>query len=178
METIALFGGSFDPPHVAHEIIVTKALEIDGVDKVVVMPTYLNPFKTSSHAPSELRLKWLKTIFFSNTKVEVSSFEVNLSRKVPSIESVRYLLKRYEKIYLIIGADNLQSLHKWKNYDELCSLVTFVIASRDNIDVPDTFLQLKIEEDISSTQLRENIDSLKLSPICSDEIKKFYKERN
>ena len=174
METIALFGGSFDPPHIAHEMIVEEALKIEGVDKVVIMPTYLNPFKSSFHAPATLRLHWLKSIFASQKNVEVSSYEVDKKRKVPSIESVKHLLKRYEKIYLIIGADNLKSLHKWKDYNELKNLVQFVVASRDTIEIPNTFLQIKVQEDISSTELRNNMNVSRLPPLVSDEIEKFY----
>lgn len=178
MLTIALFGGSFDPPHKAHETVVYEALKIIDVDKVVIMPTFLNPFKTGFYAPSALRLKWLKSIFASKANIEVSSFEVDLQRKVSSIESVKHLLKKYKKIYLIIGADNLASLPKWEKYDELKSLVTFVVATRDKIKIPKSFITLKVEEDISSTRLRTNIDSSKLSDICSKEIMKFYKETN
>ena len=178
MQTIALFGGSFDPPHKGHERVVQEVLKIEGIDKVVVMPTYLNPFKSRSYAPSALRLKWLENIFQAYTNVEVDSFEVDLQRQVPSIESVKYLLKKTKKIFLVIGADNLESLHKWKNYDELQSLVTFIVASRDSIKIPKSFLTLKIDEDISSTQLRTDISSLQLSDICSNEITQFYKAKN
>ncbi len=178
MKTIALFGGSFDPPHIAHEIIVKEALKIEDVDKVVVMPTFLNPFKSTVYAPTKLRLKWLRAIFFSQVNVEVSSFEVDLAYNVSTIESVKYLLKRYKKIYLIIGADNLQTLPQWEKYEELKALVTFVVASRNELKIPNSFLQLNVEELISSTQLRENIESSKLSKICSNEIIKFYKEKN
>ncbi|MBC8238480.1 MAG: nicotinate (nicotinamide) nucleotide adenylyltransferase [Helicobacteraceae bacterium] len=174
METIALFGGSFDPPHIAHEMIVQEALKLEDVDKVIVMPTFLNPFKSSFHAPAALRLSWLKSIFASQKNVEISSYEVDKKRKVSSIESVKHLLKRYKKIYLIIGADNLKSLHKWENYNELKTLVQFVVASRDTIDVPNTFLQIKVNEDISSTELRNKMDVSRLSPVVSDEIEKFY----
>ena len=178
METIALFGGSFDPPHIAHETVVKEALKIKDVDKVVLMPTFLNPFKSNSCAPSELRLLWLKKIFASYENVEISSYEVDLKTKVSSIDSVKYLLKRYKKIYLIIGADNLKSLHLWDRYDELKSLVTFVVATRDKIKVPDNFLTLKVEDTISSTKLRDDIDSSMLPKVCSKEIIKFYKEKN
>ena len=174
METIALFGGSFDPPHIAHEMIVQEALKLEGVDKVVIMPTFLNPFKSSFHAPAALRLHWLKSIFASQKNVAISSYEVDQEKKVTSIQSVKYLLKRYKKIYLIIGADNLESLPKWENYNELKTLVQFVIASRDKIEVPKTFLQIHVDEDISSTQLRKNMDVSRLSPVVSDEIEKFY----
>ena len=174
METIALFGGSFDPPHIGHEAIVIEALKLKDVKKVVIMPTYLNPFKSGFFAPSTLRLKWLKKIFNSYKNVEIDSFEVDLNKKVPSIDSVKYLLKRYNKIYLIIGADNLKTLPKWHRYDELKTLVTFVVAHRDQIEIPNGFLELKIDEPISSTALRKKIEKQKLSEICSDEIIKFY----
>ncbi|MDY0233382.1 MAG: nicotinate (nicotinamide) nucleotide adenylyltransferase [Sulfurimonas sp.] len=174
METIALFGGSFDPPHIAHEALVKALLEIKGIDKVVVMPTYLNPFKSHFFAPSELRLKWLREIFSDSNEVEVSDYEVKQNKKVPSIESVKHLLKSYKKIYLVIGADNLSSLSKWTSFDELNSLVTFIVASRDRVDIPESYLRLNIDIDISSTMLREDLDITKLPSKCADEIIKFY----
>ncbi len=178
MESVALFGGSFDPPHIGHVQIVKEALKVKEIEKVVIMPTFLNPFKSKFFAPATLRLKWLKEIFFFNKHVEIDSFEVDLNKKISSIQSVKYLLKRYEKIYLIIGADNLKTLSKWDKYSELKTLVTFIIATRDEIRIPKEFIKLHIDEDISSTILRENIDTNKLSEICSDEIMKFYKENN
>ena len=178
MDTIALFGGSFDPPHIGHEAIVKEILKLKMIDKVVIMPTFLNPFKSSFHAPASLKVKWLKKIFASYKNVEIDCFEVDLKRQVSSFESVKYLLKRYKKIYLIIGADNLESLSKWNNYNELKELVTFVVASRDNIVIPTNFIKLKVEENISSTQLREHIDKNKLSDLCSTEITQFYKEKD
>ena len=112
-------------------------------------------------------------IFKPYKNVEVDNFEVVQKRKVATIESVEYLLNKYDKIYLIIGADNLKTLHLWHKYHKLKELVTFVVASRDDIAIPKNFLKIKVEEDISSTQLRENISEEKLSKICSDEIIDF-----
>jgi len=156
MKTIALFGGSFDPPHIGHKAIVKALLDIEYIDKVIVMPTFLNPFKLQSFAPSELRLRWLKKLFDGYKRVEVSDYEVKQKQKVPTIRSVKHFLKEYKQIYLIIGADNLSSLKRWKNYSELKELVTFIVATRDNIEIPKEFLTLKIDEKISSTQLRRN----------------------
>ena len=176
MKTIALFGGSFDPPHIAHITIVEKLLDLNYIDKVVVMPTYLNPFKSRSYACAELRIKWLKDIFHNYNNVEVSSYEVDLNKKVSSIETVKYLLKQYTKIYLVIGADNLKNLHKWDRYHELKNLVEFIVATRDKIDINSNYQQIKIDMDISSTQLREKIDTKEFLPTDSVEINKFYKE--
>ncbi len=178
METVALFGGSFDPPHIGHEAIVKALLDSKEIQKVVVMPTFLNPFKSKSYAPAKLRLKWLKKIFEPYKNVAVDTFEIQQTKKVPTIESVKYLLQKYDKVYLVIGADNLGSLQSWYKYDELAQLVTFVVAQRGNIEIPNNYLELNIDVDVSSTQLRKNLDLSQLPKQCAQEIIKYYKETN
>lgn len=178
METIALFGGSFDPPHIGHEAIVKALLHFKDVEKVIVLPTFLNPFKQKSHAPAKLRLEWLRKIFSSYKNVEINDFEVNQAQKVSTIVSVKYFLKKYKKIYLVIGADNLLALRTWNQYEELHKLVTFVVVSRDKIEIPDSFLRLDVYEDISSTSLREHLVISKLPKECALEMSKYYKEKN
>jgi len=177
LQTIALFGGSFDPPHIGHEAIIRALTEFKDIDKVIIMPTYLNPFKSKFYAPSTLRLKWLKEIFNDYKNVVISDYEVNQEKSIPTISTVEHLLKSYTKIYLVIGADNLASLHNWHNYSKLKELVTFVIASRDNIEITQKFLTININENISSTLLRDNIDLNKLTKKCANEIYNFYKEK-
>ena len=178
MDTIALFGGSFDPPHIGHEAVVNALQKLDYIDKTIIMPTFLNPFKTEFHAPAFLRLKWLKTIFADERNVFVSDYEISLSTKVPTIQTVNYLLQSYGKIFLVIGADNLASLEKWYHFKELERKVTFIVASREKIEIPTTFITLKVEEDISSTALRETIDEKKLPKKCAKKIAQYYKEKN
>lgn len=176
MDTIALFGGSFDPPHIGHEAIIKALTKFEYIDKVIIVPTYLNPFKSEFHADAALRTKWLKEIFGGFDKVEICDYEVSQKRQVPTIETVLHLLKSCKKIYLIIGADNLEKLHKWKEYEKLRELVTFIVATRDDIEIPVGFKKLKIDQKISSSELREKIDTNKLPRICKDEIYNFYKE--
>ena len=178
MKTIAIFGGSFDPPHLGHVDIVDAALSCLNIDKVIVVPAYLNPFKSKVLAPPELRLKWLKEIFFPNKNVEVDDFELTCKRKVPSLETVLHFKDKYEKIYLIIGADNLKNLDKWYGYDELRKLVTFAVASRDEIDIPNEYIVLHVDKPVSSSSLRQNIKKKFLPLQVAGEIEKFYKENN
>jgi len=178
METIALYGGSFDPPHIGHKAIVEALGKLDYIDKIIIMPTFLNPFKSFFSAPAELRFKWLKEIFKEFKNVKIDRYEVQQNRQVPTIESVKYLLKTYKNIYLVIGADNLKLLESWDNYKELKELVTFIVASRDNIIVNKKFINLDIDENISSSELRKNIDISMLPKECAEEIEKHYKENN
>jgi nicotinate-nucleotide adenylyltransferase len=178
MKSVALFGGSFDPPHIGHIRVVEALQKLPFIDTIIVMPTYLNPFKSSFAAPAELRVKWLKEIFAPYKKVHVSSFEANMQRKVPTIESVRYLAKKYDKIYLVIGADNLHSLTKWTEYEHLKEMVTFIVATRNNIEVDKEYITLKVDENIASSELRKDMQVAKLPQKCADTIQKYYKEHN
>jgi len=140
MKTIALFGGSFDPPHIGHKAVVEAVLKLKEIDGVVVMPTFLNPFKNSSYAPPNLRLKWLKKIFLDKKNVKVSSYEVDKNEKIPTIKTVRYLLQKYTKIYLVVGADNLCSLHKWKGFKIAPSFFKSLINFSSNFLISFPFL--------------------------------------
>jgi len=178
MKTIALFGGSFDPPHTGHIAIVNALEKLDYLDAIIVMPSFLNPFKSKSHAPSLLRLQWLRSIFSEHKNVLVDDYEVKLEKKVPTIESVDYLLKKYQKIFVVIGADNLATLKLWHKYNELKEKVTFIVASRENIKIPKEFIALRVDVDIASSKLREVMDTTKLPKQCAQEIAQHYKETN
>jgi len=175
---IALYGGSFDPPHLGHVHVVQAALQTLDIEKVIIVPAYVNPFKTGTHAPAELRSKWLKKIFSDFKNVEVSDIETQASRAVKSIETVKHFSKLYEKIYFIIGADNLASLHKWHQFEALNRAVTWVVATREEIAIDAQFIQLQVDQPISSTQLRTQLDKQQLPDVVADEIKTYYEEHH
>lgn len=159
---IAIFGGSFDPLHIAHVAIVDNALDKLDIDKLIIVPTYLNPFKNSFYLDPKTRFELLKKVFHKFGKVEISDYEINQQKPSYSFNTVKYLKNLYNpsKIYLIIGEDNIENLDKWYKYDELKELVEFVIASRIGFETKkaNEFKSLDINIDISSTRLRDKID--------------------
>jgi nicotinate-nucleotide adenylyltransferase len=173
---LALFGGSFDPPHAGHVDIVTKALETLEIDTLVIVPAYLNPFKSSVLAPGRQRIAWLQEIFKSHKRVQISDFEIALNRSVTTIETVRHFSPMAQTIYLIIGADNLEKLSQWHSYEELKKLVTFVVATRNYIEIPDTMMALDVDTPISSTFFRKTYCPLGLEEPIEKEIFTYYKE--
>ena len=166
---LAIFGGSFDPPHIAHDQIVHNALEHLDIEKIIVVPTYLSPFKDKYHLEPEDRFELISSLFEDEQDIEVSDFELKQQFAVPSIVTVNHFKRKYSpsKIYLIIGADNLKSIHLWNNFNELNGLVEFVVISRDGYEVKNDiirFIKLDMDINISSTTLRDNFD-LKYIPI-------------
>ena len=173
---IAIYGGSFDPPHIGHEAIVNKALEQLDIDKLIIVPAFLNPFKTNSHLTAKNRLFLLKELYKENSKIDVCDFEVLKNRAVYTIETIKYLQEKYEasRPYLIIGSDNIEKLPLWNHYDEIQNRVHIIVATRsgflnNNYDKIDA---LNVDINISSTQLRDNLD-LDFIP---NRIKKHVKE--
>ena len=159
---IAIFGGSFDPLHIAHVAIVHEALNRLDIDRLIIVPTYLNPFKNSFYLDPKTRFELLNKVFSKFDNVEISDYEINQHKSSYSFDTVSYLKALYNpsKIYLIIGEDNIEKLNKWYKYNELEKLVEFVVATRIGFKnkKANEFKSLNINIDISSTKLRDEIN--------------------
>lgn len=177
---IALFGGSFDPPHNGHNAIVRETLSTLDIDKLIIMPTFISPFKEKISADGKQRFDWVQKLWGHLDKVEISTYEIEQMRPVPSIQSVEHLYKLYnpDSFYLLIGADHLDSLHLWHDFNKLAALVEFVIAKRDDIEIPKHFKDLNTRVKISSSFIRSTLDT---SEVCSEiegEVRKYYLQKS
>ncbi|MDP3466500.1 MAG: nicotinate (nicotinamide) nucleotide adenylyltransferase [Sulfuricurvum sp.] len=175
---LALYGGSFDPPHAGHVRVALQALKSLDCDQLIIVPAFRNPFKASIVADGAARLRWLKKIFEPYTTIIISDFEIRLNRSVTTIETVKHYAPLCEKLYLIIGADNLEALHAWHDYEKLKEMVTFVVATRNNVAIPKEMIALKVDEPVSSTDFRNSFSSLGLSKEIENDITTYYKEHH
>lgn len=160
---IAIFGGSFDPVHIGHEKIINKLSHIEYVNKIIVVPTFLNPFKKKFLIQPEDRFKILHHMYDANPNIEISDFEINRKEATPSIITVEHYKKIYnpKKIYLIIGSDNLKTLHLWDSFEKLNELVEFMVVNRDGYEAKNDIIRFKtinMNINISSSSLREKLD--------------------
>jgi len=133
MAAIGIFGGSFDPLHNGHLILVQEALEEAGWERLLVVPAWRSPTKEALPSmPGELRLELLQQVFASLPSVRVLDLE--LMREGPSytLETIRELEACFPSapLELLIGSDSLHALHTWKGAQELCSRVIFRVAPR------------------------------------------------
>ncbi len=178
---VAIFGGSFDPPHRGHQEIVTRAVDILDIDRLIVVPAFLNPFKSSTLASAKQRLGWCHTIFDAIDGVEVCDYEISMGRATYSSETIEYLSREYEVAYIIIGADNLASIHKWNNFEWIDRQITWVVATRKGFPVDRAKLThsivLEIDEDISSTSIREERDLSEIDIRIRSEVKNLLQRQ-
>ncbi len=123
----------------------------------------------------------MKKIASQYDRVEVLDIETRREAPTPTYETLQELKLRYnfkQRPYLIIGADNLASLHKWHKYEILKEEVEFVVAARRGYQLNEKFRSLDVACDISSTRLREVVEKDYLPPLVADEILRYYKEHN
>ncbi len=120
---IAVYSGSFDPLHEGHLAILARLNE--AYDKVLLVISPQNPFKGSDKADNATkRLNDAREIIARHReldKVEVSDIEFTLSAPQYTYRTLGVLQKMYpsDSLTLIMGADNLNCLSRWRNYKEI-----------------------------------------------------------
>ena len=178
---IAIFGGSFDPPHIGHQTIAKKIIKKLDIDLLVVVPSFLNPLKVKSFLDAKTRFKLLKKLFSKKENIKVSKYEISQQRPVYSIETIKYMIKKYQptKIYLVIGADNYKSFHLWDSYKEIKEMVTLVVVTRDGFkyEIQDDIKHLRVDIKISSTELRNTFNINYIPKKIRKDVKKIWHKK-
>ncbi len=165
---LAFLGGSFNPPHKGHLQAAEFAKKALGVERVVFLVTPQNPFKSGKELlPLNQRVKLLKAIA-TKPWMEISTIETKF-RKAESINTVRLLKKLYlnDKLYFIMGTDNLEHFHLWKGFHEILKTVNVIFVNRGGLNVHKILRRTKTPKEeitviykktmaISSTEIRNS----------------------
>lgn len=162
LASLLVYGGSFDPIHLGHIKALKLALSSLNPQICLLVPTFINPFKTHTTFSPRQRVKWLKRAIKENIKdkrVQIELFEIAQNKPTPTIYTISYLKKLYNvsKIYFLLGADNASHLHTWDEFEKLNSLVEFVFLTRQGYALPSNFPYPILHLDIptSSTEIRK-----------------------
>ena len=127
---VALFGGSFDPPHAGHVLVAKAALRALGVDYVWWLVSPQNPLK--HHRPQNMQ-KRLENVrrMADEKRFIVSDEETRLGTQF-AIDTVRALKTAHPHVDFmwLIGADNLAQLHRWKNWQALMQEIPLAVYPR------------------------------------------------
>ena len=176
------FGGSFDPPHLGHKEIINYF--IDKSDMLILCPSYKSPFKNSGPIASFLqRKKMLEMMILPNKKLSIIDYENN-NKVSYTIDTVKYIKSIYSgyQIHLIIGADQLNEFHLWKDYKHILDLVTLQVVARPGDQIIDNninFVHTKIiNVDASSSFIRKNIfDINEISGMLDQSVLKYINSK-
>ncbi len=165
---IGLFFGSFNPIHIGHLIIAEHIAGNTDLDEVWFVVSPQNPFKKKTSLLSEYdRLHLVNIAIEGNEKLKASDIEFKLPQPSYTIDTLMYLKEKHKQhqFALVMGSDNLENLHKWKNADILFKEYPFYVYKRpEHTDLKNaekakvTFLdapQLKI----SATFIRKSIQA-------------------
>ena len=133
LQSIAVFGGSFDPVHNGHVMIARSALAELELDQLIVMPAAQSPFKPDQAlAPAAARMEMLRAAFSGEPEIEISSWELDRGGVSYSIETLRALAAEHPEaqLFYLIGADHVATLPQWREADALAAAATFVVVPR------------------------------------------------
>jgi nicotinate-nucleotide adenylyltransferase len=151
---VALFGGSFDPPHVGHVLAVSYALSTGPFERLLVVPVLAHAF--GKHlAPYEHRVAMTALAMSDFPRAEVSTAEETLGAPSRTLRTVQYLKQTHPEwdLRLVLGADVHLERHEWLGYDELEKLAPPFVLGRagvENAEAPEPMLPA-----VSSTAVRE-----------------------
>jgi len=127
---IGLLGGSFNPPHQGHLHISNLALTKLALNQIWWIPTRKNPFKDeSSYSSYENRIEKCNSLIKNHPKIRIRKMDEIYTEKL-----ITKLKNRYKNIefFWIMGADNFENFHRWKNFKKLIKLIPFMVFSRDS----------------------------------------------
>ncbi len=162
---LGVFGGSFDPPHVGHLLVVSDAVDALALDRVVWVPTAVQPLKQRPGAATpELRLAMVEAAVAGQPGFVTSSIEIDrggLSYTVDTLEAFAAEYAGAER-FLLIGMDSLATFRRWRAPDRIAKLARVAVLWRSTEGGEPTIpagmrLVTTRRVDVSSTEVRDRV---------------------
>ena len=131
-KNIGVLGGTFDPPHKGHIKISKEAKKKFKLSNVFWAITKKNPFKKKTFFTLKERIEYSKKITRGNKFIKINCFEYKVKSN-RTINLIKYFSNKFKnsKIFFIMGADNLITFHKWKNWKEIPDVCQILVFDRD-----------------------------------------------
>lgn len=155
MQTVAVFGGSFNPPHIGHTLALTYVLS-QYVNSALVVPTYkhvfrkeLAPFKHRENM-AKLAMGWLP-----NVKISYIEEKIRSSRMIDVIEAL-YDTDHDKEYRLVIGSDILSEKEKWHQFADIEMLAPPIVLSRGGFETAGVTSHVRLPV-VSSSAIREKL---------------------
>ena len=129
---VAFFGGSFNPPHVAHQLVALYVLETEPVDELWLVPCWKHPFdKVLAPYADRLQMCRLAAVALGS-RVKVSDVEGRLGGESRTLRTIKALQQERPdcQLHLVVGADIEPELPSWYGAEELLRMVPRIVVGR------------------------------------------------
>jgi nicotinate-nucleotide adenylyltransferase len=161
---VCVFGGSFNPPHIAHVLALSIVLARFDVARILVVPTFQHPF-AKSLAPFDDRVRMCELAMGWLPRVEVSRVEEELGGESRTLRTIEHLRARHpdEPLRFLMGADLVLESSKWYAWDKIAALAPPIVLGRVGVSydgAPPPVLPA-----VSSTDVRQAIAAGRWSEI-------------
>ena len=186
---IGLFFGSFNPVHTGHLIIANQLVAHTELEQVWFVVSPQNPLKPKSTLLNEYdRLHMVELAIEDNYHFRTNNIEFTLPKPSYTVDTLAHLAEKYpmHTFALIMGADSLEGLPKWKNYETLLKYYTIYVYKRPGIELSDeqvSFPNVKVVEfpqlDVSATYVRHCIkQGISIQYLVPQNVKGYIEKMN
>ena len=154
-EVVAVYGGSFNPPHLGHSLVAAYVMSAHQIDRLIVVPTASHAFNKQL-APFAERMRMCELAMRHLQRIEISDMEAELggvSRTLTTLEALRRLMPDAQ-LRLVIGSDLVPQLNSWHQTSDILSLAPLLVVQRSGHETDMT--QPAIPE-VSSTEVRSRL---------------------
>jgi nicotinate-nucleotide adenylyltransferase len=164
LRRIGVFGGTFDPPHVAHVALARAALDALSLDEVRWIPAGRPWQKARAITPAHHREAMVRLVIDGEPRFVLDRIELERDGPSYTVDTVR-ALEPLGDLFLVIGADQYAGLHTWRGWQELLGLVTLAVANRPGPLPPVNAEVLRFPHrvvplpmlDVSATEIRSRV---------------------
>ncbi len=189
---IAVYGGSFNPPTIAHINLAQQIASLPYVSKLMIVPVG-DGYTKSTLIPGYHRYNMLKQV--ENEKIVISDIELTSNKLLYTIDTLELIKeKTKEEVLFVLGTDNLRDITNWKEYKTLLKEYKFLVINRDNDTLEQVLEDIKELKSykskfvpfkdsgangISSTMLRKKIKAgISINEFTIEKIQQYIKENN
>ncbi len=134
---IGLYFGSYNPIHIGHMAIANYIIEFTGIDQLWFVVSPQNPHKGKDNLLEDYhRLELVTRAIGDDNRFRVSNIEFNLPKPSYTIHTLTHLQEKFphHNFVIIMGSDNLDNFHKWKNYEMILENYGIIVYPRPGFD--------------------------------------------
>lgn len=167
---LGIYGGAFDPPHLAHEALSLAAIEQYQLDQLIILPTGEAWHKARSLTAAEHRIAMTRLAFADQPRATLDERETQRSGPTFTIDTLRELQTEnpQDKLFLLMGQDQWSFFSQWHKYQEILEIATLLVAFRSH-----NILASSQKDPINQAKIPYSTIHMNASPISATQIRKL-----